>query len=154
DTALEEWLYSHLQTYMLDGTEGSLFASAHRSEMADLARESLRGCLRELQGIDPPLQRIWHLFISQRLRRETAVSMVKFGSLMETRLPYLDNELVDALLSAPPGIKLGERIQTHILRCRMPALLSVTNSNTGTRVGAGFVARALGKARLKVLAKL
>lgn len=154
DTSLEEWLYSHLQTYMLEGTGGSLFAAAHRHELADLARESLRGCLRESHGIQPPLQRIWHLFISQRLRRETALSMVKFGSLVETRLPYLDNELIDALLSAPPTMKLGERIQAHILRCRMPALLAVTNSNTGTRVGAGPVARTLGKARLKVLAKL
>jgi asparagine synthase (glutamine-hydrolysing) len=110
--------------------------------------------LRESQGIDPPLQRIWHMFISQRLRRETALSMVKFGSLVETRLPYLDNELVDVLLSAPPQLKLGERIQAHILRRRMPAFLKVTNTNTGTRVGASRIARSLGTARLKVLAKL
>jgi asparagine synthase (glutamine-hydrolysing) len=154
DAALEEWLYRHLQTYMLDGTEGSLFASAHRHEMADLARESLRGCLRELQAIERPLERIWHLFISQRLRRETALSMVKFGSQVETRLPYLDNGVVSALLSAPPELKLDEGIQAHILRRCMPALLKVTNSNTGTRVGAGGMARALGKVRLKILGKL
>jgi asparagine synthase (glutamine-hydrolysing) len=154
DAGLEGWLHGHLQTYMLDGIEGSLFAPAHRREMAGLALESLRACLRESQGIGPPLQRIWHLFISQRLRRETALSMVKFGSLVETRLPYLDNELVDALLAAPPEMKLGEGIQAHILHCRAPAFLRVPNSNTGTRVGAGPVARALGKARLKILAKL
>jgi asparagine synthase (glutamine-hydrolysing) len=154
DASLEEWLYGHLQTYMLDGVENALFAPAHRREIGHLARESLRACLRESQGIRPPLQRIWHLFISQRLRRETALSLVKFGSFVETRLPYLDNELVDALLSAPPEMKLGEELQTHILRRRMPAFLNVANSNTGTRVGAGPVARAFGKTRLKVLAKL
>jgi asparagine synthase (glutamine-hydrolysing) len=154
EAALDHWLYAHLQTYMLEGTEGLLFAPAHRREVADLARDSLRACLRESEAIDPPLQRIWHLFISQRLRRETALSMVKFGSLVETRLPYLDNDLVDLLLSAPPELKLGEKIQAHILRRRMPALLKVTNSNTGARVGAGPLARALGTARLKVLAKL
>jgi asparagine synthase (glutamine-hydrolysing) len=154
EAGLEEWLYGRLQTYMLDGIEDSLFAPAHRREVANLARESLRACLRESQGIHPVLQRISHLFISTRIRRETALSMVKFGSLVETRLPYLDNELVDALLSAPPEMKLGEKIQAHILGHRMPAFLGVVNSNTGTRVGAGPVARALGSARLKVLAKL
>jgi asparagine synthase (glutamine-hydrolysing) len=154
EPGLEDWLYAHLQTYMLEGTEGLLFAPAHRREVADLARESLCTCLRESQGIDPPLQRVWHMFISQRLRRETALSMVKFGSLVETRLPYLDNELVDVLLSAPPKLKLGEQIQTHILRRRMPAFLQVTNTNTGARVGAGALARSFGTARLKVLAKL
>jgi asparagine synthase (glutamine-hydrolysing) len=154
DAGLEEWLFSHLQTYMLDGTDGLLFAPAYRRDMVNLARDSLRACLRESQGIDPPLHRIWHLFISQRLRRETALSMVKFGSLVETRLPYLDNELVDALLSAPPTLKLDEEIQAYILRRRMPAFLGITNSNTGTRVGAGSLARTFGKARLKVLAKL
>ena len=134
DAGLEEWLFNHLQTYMLDGTEGTLFAPAYRRDMVNLARDSLRTCLRESQGIDLSLQRIWHLFISQRLRRETALSMVKFGSLVETRLPYLDNEVVDALLSASPALKLDEEIQAYILHRRMPAFLDVINSNTGTRV--------------------
>jgi asparagine synthase (glutamine-hydrolysing) len=154
DAGLEQWLYGRLQTYMLDGIEDSLFAPAHRREVANLARESLRACLRESERIQSPLQRIAHLFISQRLRRETALSMVKFGSLVETRLPYMDNELVDALLSAPPEMKLAEKIQEYILRRRMPAFLKVANSNTGTRVGAGPMARAFGNARLRVLAKL
>src|SRR5260370_23820361 len=73
EAGLEDWLHRHLQTYMQEGTEGRLFAPAHRGQMEGLARESLRACLRESAGMDPPLHRIWHLFISQRLRRETAL---------------------------------------------------------------------------------
>jgi asparagine synthase (glutamine-hydrolysing) len=154
EASLESWLYRHLQTYMLEGTEGRLFAPALRTQMDGLARESLRDCLGESDGLTPPLHRIWHLFITQRLRRETAMSLVKFGSLVETRLPYLDNDLVDALFSAPPELKLGDTIQSHILRRRNPAFLKVLNVNTGTRMEAGPLRRLAGKVRQKVLAKL
>jgi hypothetical protein len=97
---------------------------------------------------------VWRLFLNMRLRRETAQSLVKFGSVVETRLPYLDNELVEALLEAPPALKLNETIQTHILRRRRPAFLEVVNVNTGARMTAGSLKRLLGRARQKVLAKL
>jgi hypothetical protein len=154
EAALEGWLFRHLQTYMLEGTGGRLFAAAHRGQMEDLARTSLRDCLRASRGVEPPVQRVWHLFLSQRLRRETAMSLEEFGAYVETRVPYLDNELVDALFDAPPRLKLGETIQAHILRRRRPDFLGVVNVNTGARMGAGRLARLFGKARQKVLAKL
>jgi asparagine synthase (glutamine-hydrolysing) len=154
EASLENWAFRHLRAYMLEGTEDRLFRAPYRGQIEELARESLRSCLAASRGINPPAQRLWHLFISQRTRRETAQSLVKFGSLVETRLPYLDNELVDALLDAPLELKLGERIQAHILRRRFPAFLRVTNVNTGARMGAGALVRWTAKARQKVLAKL
>src|SRR4051794_17691845 len=105
---------------MPEGTGGRLFAAPYRREMAELGRASLRACLGPFRHIEPPVQQVWRLFLSMRLRRETALSLMKFGSVVETRLPYLDNELVDALLEAPPGLKLAETIQAHILRRRFP----------------------------------
>jgi asparagine synthase (glutamine-hydrolysing) len=154
EAELEEWLSRHLRTYMLDGTGGPLFAPVLQDQAEVLARDSLRSCLAESAGVEPPLQRVWHLFVSQRLRRETALSLVKFGSLVETRLPYLDNDLVDLLLATPPETKLSDHLQAHILRRRRPAFLNVVNANTGTRLGAGRVARLFARARLKVLGKL
>ena len=151
---LEGWLFQHLRTFMLDGTDGTLFADPYRVQIEPLAQQSLRDCLQESEGIDPAPHRIWQLFLSQRSRRETAMSLVKLGSVVETRLPYLDNDVVDALMAAPPGMKLGETIQSHILRRHMPAFLDVVNANTGTRMGSGPLARLAARARLKVLAKL
>jgi asparagine synthase (glutamine-hydrolysing) len=151
---LEDWLFRHLRTYMLDGTGDDLFAAPYRDRLDALARESLRSCLSESEGIDPPQQRIAHLFLAQRSRRETAMSLAKLGSVVETRLPYLDNDLIDELMAAPPSLKLGETIQAHILRRHMPAFLDVVNANTGTRVGAGRLSRLCARARLKVFAKL
>jgi asparagine synthase (glutamine-hydrolysing) len=151
---LQDWLFRHLQSYLLVSTGTNLFAAAHRHDIEGLSRESLRSCLGDTEGIEPAVQRIWHLFLSQRVRRETALSLVKFGSVVETRLPYLDNELVDALLAAPPDMKLDETIQAHILRRRRPAFLNVVNVNTGARVDAGRLGRFVGKARQKILGKL
>jgi asparagine synthase (glutamine-hydrolysing) len=151
---LEAWLFRRLRTYMLESVEGPLFAPDYQGDLDGLAHESLQSCLKESKGMEPLLHRIWHAFITQRIRRETAMSMVEFASVVETRLPFLDNELVDLLLAAPPELKLSEVIQTHILRRRMPAFLNVLNANTGTRLGASRLARTIGKTKLRVFAKL
>jgi asparagine synthase (glutamine-hydrolysing) len=151
---LEDWTFGHLRAFMLEGVEGSILTAADPNELNSLARESLRDCLRESAGLEPPVQRISHLFVTQRSRRETALALVKFGSLLETRLPYLDNDVVDLLLTAPPTMKLAETIQGHILRRRRPEFLDVVNVNTGTRIGASRLARRLATFRQRVLSKL
>jgi asparagine synthase (glutamine-hydrolysing) len=114
----------------------------------------LRACWDETAGLEPAVHRIWRLFIAQRLRRETAMSLVEFDSVAHTRLPYLDNELVDEVFAAPPELKLGDSIQAHILRRRRPDFLNIVNVNTGTVVGAGQLKRSIARFRMKVLAKL
>jgi len=151
---LEGWLWRRLQAHMLDGVDGHLFTPAFGTDLTDLARESLRDSLRESAGVEPPVHRIWHLFLSERIRRETGLSMSQFGSVVETRLPYLDATLIDALMAAPPGLKLGETIQAHVLRKRQPAFLGVVNANTGARLGAGPVARSVARFKLRAFAKL
>ncbi len=153
---LQAWLFQRLKTYthLEAGGGATLFAPAYRSQVEELAREALRSCLQESEGVEPAVQRVAHLFLSQRLRRETALSMMEFGSLVETRLPYLDNDLVDLLLSAPPELKIGDRIQSHILRRRRPDFLNVVNANTGARMGASRLVQTASKFRMRVLAKL
>jgi asparagine synthase (glutamine-hydrolysing) len=154
DSAIEAWLLRRLQTHMLEGTEGRLFAQTYRSQMEQLAQDSLRARLQPFRGLMPPAQQVGRLFLDMRLRRETALSLVEFGSVVETRLPYLDNQLVEEVLRAPVTVKLDETIQAHILRRRFPEFLKVINVNTGARMGAGRLERAFGKVRQKVFAKL
>jgi asparagine synthase (glutamine-hydrolysing) len=154
DATLEDWLWRRLQAHMLDGVEGVLFTPAFGTDLVEQARESLRQSMKESEGLMPPVHRIWHLFIAERIRRETGLSMTEFASVVETRLPYLDKDLLDALMAAPPELKLDETIQAHVLRKRQPAFLGVVNANTGARLGAGRTAKALARLKLKVLAKL
>jgi asparagine synthetase B (glutamine-hydrolysing) len=154
DKHLRDWLWRRLQAYMLGGVEKPVFARRYQQEMTSLAQQSLDCDLEETRGEGPPLQQIWRLFVAQRLRRETVLSLVKFRSVVETRLPFLDNQLVDLLLAAPPSLKLGEEIQTHILRKRRPEFLKVLNANTGAPMGAGPFATRIAQLRMKVLAKI
>lgn len=154
DATLESWLFKHLQAYMLEDLDRPLFLPKYDRDFRSLARESMTEALKDAADVEPPIHRVWQMFINQRLRRETALSMVEFNSLVETRLPYLDNSLIDLVFQSPPDLKLGESIQTHILRKRFPEFLAVTNVNTGTRVGASALARKISTFRMRAFAKL
>ncbi|MCC7087165.1 MAG: hypothetical protein IT427_19355 [Pirellulales bacterium] len=154
ETSLQAWLKSHLSGYMMGGLPGPLFKTMTQQEAASLADDSLDDCLQQSADSSEPLHRVWRLFISQRLRRETAMSMAKMGTLVETRLPFLDNEVVDCLLSAPPHWKRDDEIQLSILRKHFPTFLSVVNANTGTSIGAGRLRRRCSVLRMKILGKL
>jgi asparagine synthase (glutamine-hydrolysing) len=154
DESLETWLLARLQAYMLDGVERPIFAAGIQRELPGLARQSLHEDIRDTAGSPTAPQRIWQLFVTQRLRRETVISLNKFRSVCQTRLPFLDSELVSLLLAAPPSLKLGEEIQQALLRRFRPEFLRVVNANTGTRVGAGPWARRWSSLWLRGAAKL
>lgn len=154
ESALESWLQRHLRAYMLEGVDQPLLTGLTQQDMAHMAEESLRACLTETASFDVPLQRIWHLFITQRLHRETSMSLAMFGSVVESRVPFLDNQVVEVLMAMPPEMKLGDALQMELLRRRAPAFLNVVNSNTGSRLGAGEWRRKAATLRMKVLAKL
>ena len=154
EMALENWLFGRLQAYMLDGVERPIFAPRWQRELGELARQSLHADVADTAGARSAPQRIWQLFLMQRARRETVLSLNKFRSVAETRLPFLDNNLVSLLLAAPPQLKLGEEIQAAILKRFRPEFLQVVNANTGTRVGAGPWTRKWSSLYLRAMGKL
>jgi hypothetical protein len=80
--------------------------------------------------------------------------MHMFGCFTTIRMPFIDNDVVDSLLEMPARMKLGDELQTQVLRHRNPGFLGVVNSNTGARMGAGRLERELGYFRMRVAAKL
>jgi hypothetical protein len=151
---LEDWLFQRLRAYMVEGVERPFLAPHLWNDLEALARESLHADVEAAAAPGPPAQRIWRLFVSQRLRRETVLSMNEFRSVVETRLPLQDNDLISLLLAAPADLKLGEEIQLALLRRFRPEFLRVKNANTATKVGAGPMRRNLSSLALRVAAKL
>lgn len=151
---IAQWLYPRLRAYMLEGVDEDLFTFADAGEVDRLARNSFDESLAETDGWDSSINRISHMFIGQRTRRETAMSLVKFGSVVETRMPYVDPDLVETLLSVPQPLRLEETIQSYILKKRRPEFLRPANSNTGAAVGASQLTRSLMYAKMRVMAKL
>jgi asparagine synthase (glutamine-hydrolysing) len=155
DRALEAWLWRHLSGYMVGEVDGPLFtASAGGPDVLDRARAALRARLEATSAVSPPVQRVWRLFVGERLRRETALSLQMFRSFAEVRVPYLDPTLVSLLLALPPELKLGDDLQSHILKRHKPAFLRVVNANTGALMGAGPLKTRLASLQMRVYAKL
>ncbi len=151
EEALERWLFDHLTGYMLGGVPADLF----EIDVAGRARAALHTAyLQAAEQADAPIDRVWRLFLAERLHRETALSMHQFNCFAMVRLPYLDPDVVDALLAMPASMKMGDALQTRILRRRRPDFLRVVNSNTGAPVGAGRLRASLSQLRLRVYAKL
>jgi asparagine synthase (glutamine-hydrolysing) len=127
--SLEAWLLKRLPAYMLEAVDGSLLVQANTSERESHVRESMREALAETTSWETPINRISHLFLTQRLRRETALSLMKFQSVTETRLPFMDSRLIELLLSCPPRLRIGETVQAAMLRRHMPTFLAPANSD-------------------------
>jgi hypothetical protein len=82
------------------------------------------------------------------------MSLSKFESVLDVRVPYLDGRFVDAVFAAPVELRTGDRVQTYMLRKRRPEFLRPANSNTGASMGASAAWQAFCYFRMKVLAKL
>jgi hypothetical protein len=155
EATLQDWLWRHLSGYMIGAVEGPLFAGGPgHSDLVELARASLHERLAATTSDGPAVQRVWQLFVNERLRRETALSLQMFRSFVEVRMPYLDAALVQLLLALPPELKLGDTLQSHILRRSNPAFLRVVNANTGAPMGAGAIETRIAQFRMKLYAKL
>ena len=153
--ALEGWLWRHLSGYMVGAVDGPLFAAkGGGAGLLEVARAALRARLAASRDVNPPIQRVWQLFVGERLRRETALSLQMFRSFAEVRVPYLDPALVSLLLALPPELKLDDTLQSHILKRHKPAFLRVVNANTGAPMGAGALKTRLASFQMKVYAKL
>ena len=150
----KEWLFSHLQAYMLDGVEGDLFQGEYSDALATAPRAAFDRDFAAIPDSEDPRQAIWHSFVNERLRRETTLSLGKFASVCDVRVPMLDAELVELLLAAPIELKTDETIQRHILQQCRPELLSVINANIGAPMTAGPLMQRFGYYKMRAFAKL
>ena len=151
---LTDWLWTHLTGYMIGAADETLFTSPFGRRMRDMARAALERQVARWNEVEPAPQRIWRLFVAERLRRETALSLQLFRNYVEVRVPFLEPALVDAVLAAPVHLKVGDELQTFMLRRHRPDFLGVVNANTGAPMAAGPLRTRLGWLRMKVFAKV
>lgn len=109
----------------------------------ELARQSLDEAFK---GIDPgshPIDQVTCIYVQEYLRRQSAASLAELRSRIEVRMPFLDANYVDAVLALPPEKRLGTGVHRQLLRELNPALLKITNSNTGAPAGANDLVQRL-----------
>jgi asparagine synthase (glutamine-hydrolysing) len=152
--ALVDWLWQHLTGYMIGGVDRLENAGGFAGRLRELARGALERQVSAWDHVEPVPQRIWRLFVAERLRRETAASLHLFRNYVEVRVPFLEPALVEALLAAPPSLKVRDDIQSFVLRRHRPEFLDVVNANTGAPLAAGRLKTAIGRAKLRAYGKL
>lgn len=148
------WAFQHLQAFMLDGVKTDLLHGISRSECTEMARQSLNAALDEVGGEQERENAIWRLYLAQRVFREIPLSMRKFDSFVNVRLPFLDRELEEALFRLPSRFRMGETIQHFLLKEWRPDFLKVKNVNTGTYIGAPAIFQKFASLKHRILAKL
>lgn len=148
----KDWAFAHLQAFMLDGVKADLFRGMSRAQCADLAKFSLNRALEETG--EERENAVWRLYLSQRVFREIPLSMRKFDSHVNVRLPFLNRRLIETVFRLPSAMRMGETIQKALLERWRPDFLKVRNVNTGTFIGAGVFRQKTASLRQRILAKL
>lgn len=154
DAGLRDWCCRRLSAYMIEGLDRPLLCEASLEEMREFGSAAVADAFHQSAYLDDKFNRLTHLFLGQRTRRETAMSMTIFGSVAETRLPYLDADVVAATMALPGAMRIGDQVQSHIIRKRRPELLRIANSNTGAPMGAPRWFRRAATLRMKILGRL
>jgi asparagine synthase (glutamine-hydrolysing) len=152
--SLHRWLSKRLQSFLTLGVPEPLLKGVGQNAFAESGELSLRKALSRTEGLDHKLDRLSLLFLEQRTRRETAMSMVKFNSVVEARLPFLNGDFIDSVFASDPQLRVGEQVQTFMLQKHRPEFLKPANSNTGAPVGASPLYRKLCYYRMRLFAKL
>jgi asparagine synthase (glutamine-hydrolysing) len=151
---LVDWLWRHLTNYMIGGIDEGVFSGRFAGRMREMARAALERQAAVWEHVTPVPQRLWRLFVAERLRRETAPSLHLFRNYVETRVPFLDPELVSILCEAPVHLKVGDGLQAHILERHRPAFCGVVNANTGAPMTAPAWQVQLSYLRMRVFGRL
>jgi asparagine synthase (glutamine-hydrolysing) len=109
-------------------------------ELADTLQGGSRRSMDEaFNGIEPalhPIDQVTCVYVQEYLRRQSVPSLAELRSRVEVRLPFLEREYVAAVLQLTPKARLGTLVHRHLLRQFNPALLKITNANTGAPAGA------------------
>ena len=94
--------------------------------------------LTELMSTVPldPAESCGYLYLHEHHRRYTVPSLELFRSRIDVRLPFVDPEFLQVLLSAPPRWRDDTSIHRALVAGGNAALLRVRNSNTGAAADA------------------
>jgi asparagine synthase (glutamine-hydrolysing) len=111
----------------------------------EAARGEARRSLEEsVAGLSlPPPELASYLYLNEYHRRHSVPSIEIFRSVVDVRLPFLDQDFLEMSLGAPSLWRDGTDVHRAMIRALRPEFLRVRNSNTGAPAGAGPITEAV-----------
>ncbi len=118
-----------------------LFSDEWYDRIEGSARASLEAAVANVPLA--PADLCSYLYLVEHNRRFTVPSLELFRNVVEIRLPFLDEEFLEALLRGTARWRDHPDVHRAILMARNPALGRVRNSNTGAPANAGPLVEAV-----------
>jgi asparagine synthase (glutamine-hydrolysing) len=106
-----------------------LFTDGWFLQIDGQARLSLEDSIADVQLSLPDL--CSYLYLTEHHRRFTGSSLELFRSMVEVRMPFVDEDFLELLFRSPARWREGTDIHRAVIGANCPALLKVRNSNTG-----------------------
>jgi asparagine synthetase B (glutamine-hydrolysing) len=110
--------------------EQSRLLAEQMRPLTDHALETCESLLASFEATTT-LERIIAFCLQQRQRRMTLNGVHLVRSQRTVRTPFCDNDLVDFMLAAPPGLRLDRYLMKKTFTERFPALAKVPFTGTG-----------------------
>jgi asparagine synthase (glutamine-hydrolysing) len=136
-------LFRQMAFGLADADFDTLFAPELVKTLRDASRASMEEAFAGVDATSDVIDQVSCVFVQEYLRRQSVPSLAQLRSRVEVRMPFLDREYVDAVLQLAPMERLGTRVHRHLLARHNPALLRITNANTGAPAGAGDLTQRL-----------
>jgi asparagine synthase (glutamine-hydrolysing) len=130
-------LFRQMAFGLTDADFDMLFVPELARTLGGAARTSMEEAFAGVDAAWDVIDQVSCVFVQEYLRRQSVPSLAQLRSRVEVRMPFLDREYVDAVLQLAPTERLGTRVHRHLLARHNPALLRITNANTGAPAGAG-----------------
>jgi len=99
--------------------------------------QSLTDTAEDIQAALGPEDLCVYFYTREWVRRQVVASLAIFRSQLEIRLPYLDEHFLAMLLKLPVEQRFAGELHKKIVEKCMPALIKITDSNTGAPLDAG-----------------
>jgi asparagine synthase (glutamine-hydrolysing) len=136
-------LFRQMAFGLADADFDSLFVPELAKPLRGAARASMEEAFAGVDAAWDVIDQVSCVFVQEYLRRQSVPSLAQLRSRIEVRMPFLDREYVGAVLQLAPTERLGTRVHRHLLARHNPALLRITNANTGAPAGAGDLTQRL-----------
>ncbi|HSK76813.1 MAG TPA: asparagine synthase-related protein [Thermoanaerobaculia bacterium] len=120
-----------------------LFAPSRLAAIREGPLTSVREALEAVDADLTPEDLALCFYLREWVRRRVVASLALFRPYVEVRMPFLDEDFLDLVLKLPLEKRSRGEIQTLLVRRFMPALLTISNSNTGASLNAGRLGRFL-----------
>ncbi len=132
-----EYIFNITNMVIRDNVPDKLFTSSFYEQTKNAARQSLDESCGEVSEVLAPADVCIYYYIHEHIRRQVVASLEIFRTQIEVRMPYVDEEYMEALLQLPVNQRNRGEIHFNLIKRCMPELIKIPDSNTGAPLDVG-----------------